>query len=271
MTTNEASMLRGIALDLMALTGLPQTEIALRAQVHRPNLVSWLGGKDHVLSEQKQLAVCSVLGWRYGRLARGQVHRWAVGRDFSAMKRLLEAEQKLGAEIAVIPAKDVEEMGEVGVLLAEQGKTVGLILIQRPLATLPLPGLTTETLGLERTLITRILEVLVPWDELKQVAESEPEALAEALNSLHGGYPIESFASEEEWDQFLGRELCRSVRKMTLDDHLSELCEREQDLWLILIQELLSSGLTPEAAAACLGLALPKSTEPPKGSDQANS
>lgn len=271
MTTNEASMLRGIALDLMALTGLPQTEIALRAQVHRPNLVSWLGGKDHVLSEQKQLAVCDVLGWRYGRLARGQVHRWTVGGDFSAMKRLLEAEQKLGAEVAVIPARGVEEMGGVGVLLAEQSKAVILILVQRPLAVLPLPGITTDTLGLARTVMTGVLEDLVPWSELKRVAESEPESFAEALGSLQGGYPIDGLASEEEWDQFLERELCRTARTAALDLHLGELCERDRDLWLNLILELLNSGLTPESAAARLGLALPKSTVPQKGSDQANS
>lgn len=80
---------REIAQTLIALTQLPHATVAKRAEVQRSNLVNWLNGKDQVLSLDKQLRVCSVLGWHFGGLQREVVHRFVVEDDLTALIRVL--------------------------------------------------------------------------------------------------------------------------------------------------------------------------------------
>ena len=81
--------LRQITTDLLTLTGWSIGDLARVAELHRPNLVSWLGSKPQVMSEYKQLKACETLGWHYGRLRRDVVHRWMVGNDFELCRAML--------------------------------------------------------------------------------------------------------------------------------------------------------------------------------------
>lgn len=81
--------LRQITTDLLTLTGWSIGDLARVAELHRPNLVSWLGSKPQVMSEYKQLKACETLGWHYGRLRRDVVHRWVVGNDFALCRTML--------------------------------------------------------------------------------------------------------------------------------------------------------------------------------------
>ena len=81
--------LRQITTDLLTMTGWSIGDLARVAELHRPNLVSWLGSKPQVMSEYKQLKACETLGWHYGRLRRDVVHRWVVGNDFELCRAML--------------------------------------------------------------------------------------------------------------------------------------------------------------------------------------
>jgi len=81
--------LRQITTDLLTLTGWSIGDLARVAELHRPNLVSWLGSKPQVMSEYKQLKACETLGWHYGRLRRDVVHRWVLENDFALCRAML--------------------------------------------------------------------------------------------------------------------------------------------------------------------------------------
>lgn len=250
MTTNESSPLRGIALDLMALTGLPQTEIALRAQVHRPNLVSWLGGKDHVLSEQKQLAVCAALGWREGGLERESVHRWIVGEDFAPLKRMLEAEARRHAEIGFVQGEGRELGSGAAVLLADTRRVRSLILVHRLLAAEALPRIGAESIGVGRSLHS----VLHVTREQKEKVWFGSASFEEALDS----FPDDAFLD------LLGAPTHTQPEEGSLlidwDFELKMIAanwyEEDRDDWVALLSALQSSGLSPQAIARRIGVAL---------------
>ena len=103
--THSPDDLRQITTDLLTLTGWSIGDLARVAELHRPNLVSWLGGKPQVMSEYKQLKACETLGWHYGRLRRDVVHRWVVGNDFELCRAmLLRYGIRSGDDLEVRPA-----------------------------------------------------------------------------------------------------------------------------------------------------------------------
>ena len=87
--THSPDDLRQITTDLLTLTGWSIGDLARVAELHRPNLVSWLGSKPQVMSEYKQLKACETLGWHYGRLRQDVVHRWVIGNDFELCRAML--------------------------------------------------------------------------------------------------------------------------------------------------------------------------------------
>lgn len=139
--------LRQIAHWLMDLTGVSLAELARRSEVHRPNCLAWLAGKERVFSETKQLNVCETLGWRFGRLRRDMVHRWVVGNDLSTCRRVLEGEGK-EAGIMIFPTSGASSEGAVVVLGLADDEAPLLILVRRPLG-MEMPGaITAAMLGL---------------------------------------------------------------------------------------------------------------------------
>ena len=131
--------LRQIATDLLTLTGWSIGDLARVAELHRPNLVSWLGGKPQVMSEQKQLKACETLGWHYGRLRRDVVHRWVVGNDFALCRAMM-------LRYGISASDDLEVRPAYG---AGSGVFGGAVLISRDDLQNPLIILVKRQLGRE--------------------------------------------------------------------------------------------------------------------------
>jgi len=141
--------LRVVARELLELTGLTIAELARRGEVHRPNCLAWLAGKEQVFSEKKQLKVCELLGWRFGRLRRDMIHRWQIGDDLTMLKQVLTA-YELSDEamvLTIFQAKGHEaEQAAIIVGICRELPPL-VILIKRPLGYgMPTP-ITATTLG----------------------------------------------------------------------------------------------------------------------------
>ena len=121
MSSASSDDLRQIATDLLTLTGWSIGDLARVAELHRPNLVSWLGGKRQVMAEAKQLKALETLGWHYGRLRRDVVHRWVIGSDFSLCRTVL-------LRYGIATGKDLEIRPTFG---AGSGVFGGAVLISR--------------------------------------------------------------------------------------------------------------------------------------------
>ena len=131
--------LRQITTDLLTLTGWSIGDLARVAELHRPNLVSWLGSKPQVMSEYKQLKACETLGWHYGRLRRDVVHRWVVGNDFELCRAML-------LRYGIGSSDDLEVRPAFG---AGSGVFGGAVLISRDDLQNPLIVLVKRQLGRE--------------------------------------------------------------------------------------------------------------------------
>ena len=131
--------LRQITTDLLTLTGWSIGDLARVAELHRPNLVSWLGSKPQVMSEYKQLKACETLGWHYGRLRRDVVHRWVVGNDFELCRAML-------MRYGIRTSDDLEVRPAVG---SGRGVFGGAVLISRDDLQNPLIILVKRQLGRE--------------------------------------------------------------------------------------------------------------------------
>lgn len=139
--------LRQVAHWLMGLTGVSMAELARRSEVHRPNCLAWLAGKERVFSEANQLKVCETLGWRFGRLRRDVVHRWVVGNDLSVCRKVLEGDGR-DVVFRIFQTTGASSEGAVAVLgLADDEKPL-VILIRRPLGKEMPEAITAKTLGL---------------------------------------------------------------------------------------------------------------------------
>lgn len=120
--------LQKIASALLELTGTSIAELARKAELHRPNLVSWLGGKDHVLAPANQLKACDILGWRDGRLRRNCIHRWGIENDIAFLSGAISLLEPSDTDWGFASVADgAAEIG--GVLL-------GLLIHQPPLLIL---------------------------------------------------------------------------------------------------------------------------------------
>ncbi|RJX30893.1 MAG: hypothetical protein C4516_09125 [Oxalobacter sp.] len=134
--------LRQVAQQLLQLTGLSVAEVARRSEVHRPNFLAWLAGKERVLSEKRQLKVCECLGWRFGRLRRDMVHCWEVNGDLSACQKILAAHEgkKTDVTLMVFQAEGREAQRVLIILGLSSNEPTLVILIRRPLGyTIPMP------------------------------------------------------------------------------------------------------------------------------------
>ena len=131
--------LRQITTDLLTLTGWSIGDLARVADLHRPNLVSWLGSKPQVMSEYKQLKACETLGWHYGRLRRDVVHRWVIGNDFELCRAML-------LRYGIRASDDLEARPAFG---AGSGVFGGAVLISRDDLQNPLIVLVKRQLGRE--------------------------------------------------------------------------------------------------------------------------
>lgn len=131
---------RDIAQILIALTQLPHATVAKRAEVQRSNLVNWLKGKEQVLSLDKQLKVCSVLGWHYGGLRRDVVHRFVVENDMSQLRQVLACfdQNTSFPRLYVFPTEGRMATHGAVILAWKSEDTLPLVmLVSRPLTSTP--------------------------------------------------------------------------------------------------------------------------------------
>lgn len=142
--------LRQVATQFLKLTGLTIAELARRGEVHRPNCLAWLAGKEQVFSEKKQLKVCELLGWRFGRLRRDMVHRWEIGNDLSVLREVLAAYEGKGSDTTLMlfqaEGPTADKASVILGLCCDLGPLV--ILVQRPLATEMPVSLSAKALGM---------------------------------------------------------------------------------------------------------------------------
>lgn len=141
--------LRTLVQQLLQLTGLSVAELARRSEVHRPNFIAWLSGKENVLSEKRQLKVCEFLGWRFGRLRRDMVHRWEVGGDLSVCAAVLNAFEGHRTDVTrtLFQAEGGETEKGVVILVLTHGESPLVILIRRPLGYDLPQAITAQRLG----------------------------------------------------------------------------------------------------------------------------
>lgn len=141
--------LRQVATQFLALTGLTIAELARRGEVHRPNCLAWLAGKEQVFSEKKQLKVCELLGWRFGRLRRDMVHRWEIGSDFFVLKEVLAAYEICDPEITltIFQAKGQDTERAAIIIGVSRGMSPLVILAKRPLGYGMPASITAAMLG----------------------------------------------------------------------------------------------------------------------------
>lgn len=142
--------LRLVATQLLELTGLSMAELARRGEVHRPNCLAWLAGKAQVFSEKKQLKVCELLGWRFGRLRRDMIHRWQLGEDLTPLRNALIAIDGEKGETTwhVVSVDDTGAEG-AAIILAQSFELPPLvILVRRPLGYGAPTPITASALGL---------------------------------------------------------------------------------------------------------------------------
>lgn len=134
----------------MTLRGWSIGELARAGELHRPNLVSWLGGKPQVMAEARQLKACETLGWHYGRLRRDVIHCWEVGNDFSLLKTVLlrDGLQDLG-QLEVRPAYGPGSGMTGGAILVSRDDLQNplIVLLKRKLGTSDLELIGASTLG----------------------------------------------------------------------------------------------------------------------------
>lgn len=125
--------LQKIVSTLLELTGTSIAELARQTGLHRPNLVSWLGGKEHVLALLKQLKACEALGWRDGRLLRTRIHRWWIGNHPDALNTALRLLEPHDTRFGLIPMRGGDaEHGGILVSLSPDSKPPLTILLARP-------------------------------------------------------------------------------------------------------------------------------------------
>ena len=149
--TEPLNYLRQITTDLLTLTGWSIGDLARVAELHRPNLVSWLGSKPQVMSEFKQLKACETLGWHYGRLRRDVVHRWVVGNDFELCRAmLLRYGISASDELEVRPAFGAGSGVFGGAVLISRDDLQNplIVLVKRQLGRESLVPISAETLKL---------------------------------------------------------------------------------------------------------------------------
>lgn len=243
--------LRDIAVCLRELTGLSIAELARRAGLHRPNLVSWLNGRSRTLSLANQLTVCETLGWHNGRLSRERVHRWQVGAEESALKRALT---ELETEEAGFGWADTvggrADRGAVLIGLAHEEPPL-VILVSRTPGIAPLSPLTTRGLGAVYVSQRRHAVTKSEWDcWWADTQNSEADAYLAGPGS---------FLREEM--RILSSSVCNHFTPMPEPDVLDASLlarEREQSLnslqqeWLMLLDEALASGVAPEKLKASI-------------------
>ena len=151
MSTTSSDDLRQIATDLLTLTGWSIGDLARVAELHRPNLVSWLGGKPQVMAEVKQLKVLEILGWHYGRLRRDVVHRWVIGSDFSLARTvLLRHGIATGNDLEIQPAFGTGSGVFGGALLISRDDQQNplIVLVKRKLGREWLDPIAADSLGI---------------------------------------------------------------------------------------------------------------------------
>lgn len=247
--------LRIVAQQLLELTGLTMAELARRGEVHRPNCLAWLAGKEQVFSEKKQLKVCEFLGWRYGRLRRDVVHHWQVGNDLSTLKAVLAAyeawENKTLFQIFQVEGPQAEK-AVILVGLCE-GLPHLLILIKRPLGYgAPVP-ITAKSLGIGIDREAYRLSAR-EWQEwwIPDAVARDPDAYLRA----HGDKLIE--VADSTFQATLDNELTpvECDDEMVLEGGmLSGLTPEEQE-WLAVLQRALDTGMSFQEIMSRAGMAL---------------
>ena len=81
---------RDLFKTLVSLSNLNNAKIADKADVKRPNLYTWLGGKPQALSEGNIESLFNMLGVIRGRLSPEIVYRWQVDFDVDNLKNALQ-------------------------------------------------------------------------------------------------------------------------------------------------------------------------------------
>lgn len=142
------------------------------AEVHRPNMLAWLAGKPQVLSEQNQLKVCEILGWRYGKLRRDIVHRWDVTDDLSACIDVLKSFELPKPENSMIVYRAQRENAPPATIIFADVLTSAplVILISRKLGYSTPLDITSTSLGMGTDGPTVVSISENEWHEYWQVS-----------------------------------------------------------------------------------------------------
>lgn len=241
--------LRDIAICLRELTGLSIAELARRAGLHRPNLVSWLNGRSRTLSLANQLTVCETLGWHNGRLSRERVHRWHVGTEESALKRALTELETEGAGFGWTDTVGGRaDKGAVLIGLAHEMPSL-VILVSRISGVAPLSTLTARDLGAVYVSQRRHAVAKSEWDcWWADTDNSEADAylagpgrfLREEMRAL----------SSSVGDHFTPMPVPDVLDASFLTGESEHSLNPLQKEWLMLLDEALASGIEPEKLKA---------------------
>lgn len=235
--------LRVLAHALLNLTGLSTAELARQSDLHRPNLVGWLGGKENVMAIHNQLKACETLGWRNGGLRRDLIHRWWVGEKITDLKTLLRRESTTANAVLFVCPTTRGVSGKEVVLLSVMSDGPPLvILLRRPLAVASPRTLSATLLGIDdepdQPHIISDREWTRCWSDEADLASPD-----EYLDKFARKLLVD--CKHAASDHLLGRRFAadRAEQDLTRVKHIAATPE-ENAAWLALLEKAKAGGLS---------------------------
>lgn len=255
---------------LRKLKGLTIAELARRADVNRPALTIWLGGRKKVLSQERQDRVCDRLDWRYGGLVQSRIHTWVLrDRDDiitlqKAVKLILAPNSELRVASAI---HKVTRVGSLVFVVPPEG-TSTMVRIRRDLPEhlnkgLNLCALLDAQLADSHYMSNEEFAEIWQKDEVKKTPRDyldwyhRDRSLSTALDRDADAWRYhqpESNPNEEESSFTAGADELPTysldayppIPELTIADLEEEALAREDYNWRPMIRELQKLGISPQ-------------------------
>ena len=272
MNTTDELDLSLVAELLRKLKGLTIAELARRADVNRPALTIWLGGRKKVLSQERQDRVCDRLDWRYGGLVPSRIHTWVI-RDRDDIITLQKAVKLIlapNSEIRIASAiHNSARVGSLMFVVPPEG-TSTLIRIRRDLpeslnkglnlcALLDAQSATSHHMRDEEFIEIWQKDALqkTPRDYLDWYHQNQDSGLDTALDRDADAWRSDQpQTNPNEEDDSLTDDIADlsaydldaypAIRELTVADLEEEALAREDYNWRPLIRELQKLGVSPQ-------------------------